>query len=327
MTMPAASAYALDAGGSHTLVRVRRGDGELRSWDEPSCAIAAAGERVAAARLRRTLARVRAELTAELASGPVLRGCIASSSCPVAGEAPPPEALVRAITGSGCAGRVVLVNDVVPLLWSAHLGGHGVVVNSGTGSSVIGRGGPGRLLKLGGHEHIVSDQGSAYSLAREGLRAAARAADRLGPPTSLLAAAEAFYRRPVPSLGRWLAELTRPRSEVARFAAEVLAADEQGDAVATGIVAAEAAALSSAAVAAVSRLGLGASPAIGLSGGVLRASSRFRALVTDGITERGLSPKIAVLSSTDEALAFADRTAEAAAGLLAETGGLALTVA
>ncbi|MBO0808991.1 MAG: hypothetical protein J2P32_11910, partial [Actinobacteria bacterium] len=82
-----------------------------------------------------------------------------------------------------------------------------------------------------------------------------------------------------------------------------------------------------AAVAAVSRLGLGGSPAIGLSGGVLRASGRFRALVTDGITERGLSPRIAVLSSTDEALAFADRAAEGAAGLLADTGGLALTVA
>jgi N-acetylglucosamine kinase-like BadF-type ATPase len=321
--MPAAPAYALDAGGSHTLVRVRRADGQLRSWNEPSCAIAAAGERVAAARLRRTLARVRAELAAE----PVLRGCIASSSCPVAGEAPPPEALVQAITGSECPGPVVLVNDVVPLLWSAHLGGHGVVVNSGTGSSVIGRGAPGRLLKLGGHEHIVSDQGSAYSLAREGLRAAARAADRLGPPTCLLTAAEAFYRRPVPALGRWLAELTRPRSEVARFAAEVLAADEQGDAVAAGIVAAEAAALSQAAVAAVSRLGLGRSPAIGLSGGVLCGSGRFRALVTDGIAEGGLSPRIAVLSSTDEALAFADLTAEGAAGLLAETGGLGLTVA
>jgi hypothetical protein len=118
----------------------------------------------------------------------------------------------------------MLVNDVVPLLWSDHLAGHGVIVNSGTGSSVIGRTRAGRLLKLGGHEHILSDQGSAYSMAREGLRAATRAADGLGSATTLLARAEAFYGRSAPSLGRWLAELGRARSEVARFAAEVLAA-------------------------------------------------------------------------------------------------------
>src|SRR5712691_6890374 len=68
-----------------------------------------------------------------------MRGCIASSSCPVAAEAPAPEPLVRAIAASGCTGRVVLVNDLVPLLWSDLLAGGGVIVNSGTGSAVIGR--------------------------------------------------------------------------------------------------------------------------------------------------------------------------------------------
>jgi len=46
---------------------------------------------------------------------------------------------VRAIAASGCTGRVVLVNDLVPLLWSDLLAGGGVIVNSGTGSAVIGR--------------------------------------------------------------------------------------------------------------------------------------------------------------------------------------------
>jgi N-acetylglucosamine kinase-like BadF-type ATPase len=224
MTTPGIGAYALDAGGSHTLVRIRRADGSERTWEEPSIAIAALGQAQAIHQLRRILEMVRSEL----AGATVLRGCIASSSYPVAAEAPAPEPLVRVIIGSGCTGRVMLVNDVVPLLWSDHLAGHGVIVNSGTGSSVIGRTRAGRLLKLGGHEHILSDQGSAYSMAREGLRAATRAADGLGSATTLLARAEAFYGRSAPSLGRWLAELGRARSEVARFAAEVLAADEEG---------------------------------------------------------------------------------------------------
>ena len=322
MTTPGIAAYALDAGGSHTLVRIRRADGGEQTWEESSCAIAAVGQDQAVQQLRHILDLVRSKL----AGSAILHGCIASSSYPVAAEAPAPEPLLRAIVESGCTGRAVLVNDVVPLLWSDHLAGHGVVVNSGTGSSVIGRGQAGRLLKLGGHEHILSDQGSAYSMAREGLRAATRAADGLGPVTTLLARAEAFYQRSAPALGRWLAELVRARSEVARFAAEVLAADDEGDAVATTIVVTEAGALSEAALLAVSRLGLGGSPAIGLSGGVMSGSGRFRAVVLDGIVRGGLRPRAAVLNSTDEALAFVDRAAELP-GALAEAGGLDLAIA
>ncbi|HEY5986060.1 MAG TPA: BadF/BadG/BcrA/BcrD ATPase family protein [Streptosporangiaceae bacterium] len=322
MTTLATAAYALDAGGSHTVVRTRQGDGSERTWDEPSCAIATVGQGRAIQHLRRILGGVRAELS----DAAVLRGCIASSSYPVAAEAPPPEPLVRTIVASGCTGQVVLVNDVVPLLWSNHLAGCGVIVNSGTGSVVIGRSRSGQLLKLGGHEHILSDQGSAYSVAREGLRAATRAVDGLGPGTILLARAEAFYGRSAPALGRWLAELQRARFEVARFAAEVFAAEEEGDAVAGAIVAAEAEALSQAALLAVSRLGLGDSPAVGLSGGVMCGSPRFRTLVVDCLTRGGLRPRTAVLDSTELTLAFVDRAEENGPQLLAEVGGLHLTV-
>ncbi len=322
MTTQASAAYALDAGGSHTLVRIRRADGSERTWEEPSCAIATVGQRRAVQHLRRILGGVRAELPDARA----MRGCIASSSCPVAAEAPSPEPLVRAIAASGCTGRVILVNDVVPLLWSDLLEGCGVIVNSGTGSAVIGRNSIGKLLKLGGHEHILSDQGSAYSLAREGLRAATRAIDGLGPATTLLARAEVFYGRSAPALGRWLAELPRARFEVARFAAETLAADAEGDTVASAVVVAESEALCQAALLAVSRLGLGDSPAVGLSGGVMAGSPRFRALVVDGLARGGLRPRTAVLNSTDAALAFVDRVGEHGTGLMAEVGGLELTV-
>jgi glucosamine kinase len=319
----ATAAYALDAGGSHTVVRTRRADGGERTWDQPSCAIASVGQGPATRQLRHILRSVRAEL----ADATPLHGCIASSSYPVAAEAPPPEPLVRAIVESGCTGRVVLVNDVVPLLWSEHVEGCGVIVNSGTGSAVIGRNRVGQVLKLGGHEHILSDDGSAYSLARAGLRAATRAVDGLGPATTLLHRAEAFYGRSAPALGRWLAELDRARYEVARFAAEVLAAGEKGDTVAAAIAAAEAEALARAALLAVSRLGLGESPNVGLSGGVMCGSPRFRELVLDCLGRSGLRPRIAVLDSTQAALAFADWAGERGPELVAEVGGLDLAVA
>jgi N-acetylglucosamine kinase-like BadF-type ATPase len=323
MTAPAAAAYALDAGGSRTVVRTRWPDGRVRTWEEPSCAIATVGEVRAVRHLRQILD----EVHAELAGVTPLQGCIASSSYPVAGEAPPPEVLVRTIIGSGCTGRVLLVNDVVPLLWSDHLRGCGVIVNSGTGSAVVGRGRDGSLVKLGGHEHILSDQGSAYSLAREGLRAATRAADGLGPATILLARAEAFYGRSMPALGRWLAELDRARSEVARFAAEVLAAHEEGDEQATAIATVEADALTRTAVLAIARLGLGDTPVVGLSGGVMRGSPSFRALVVEGLTRKGLHPQVRVLDSTDATVAFVDRVEEHGTEALTAVGGLDLTIA
>ncbi len=323
MKTPARAAYALDAGGSHTVVRTRRADGGERTWDEPSCAIASVGQEPAIRQLRHILRSVRAEL----AGASAVHGCIASSSYPVAAEAPPPEPMVRAIVGSGCTGRVVLVNDVVPLLWSDHLKGCGVIVNSGTGSAVIGRNHAGLVVKVGGHEHILSDDGSAYSLARASLRAAARAADGLGAKTSLLARAEAFYGRSAPALGRWLAELDRARFQVARFASEVIAAEEEGDVVADAIVAAEVEALGRATLVAVARLELGESPAMGLSGGVMRGSARFRELVSGWLSRSGLRPRTALLNSTQAALAFADWAGADDPELMAEVGGLDLTVA
>jgi N-acetylglucosamine kinase-like BadF-type ATPase len=322
MTAPATAAFALDAGGSHTVVRTRRADGTERTWDGPSCAIASVGQGPAISRLAEILQSVRAEL----AGAAAMRGCIASSSYPVAAEAPPPEPLVRTIAGSGCTGRVILVNDVVPLLWSDHVKGCGVIVNSGTGSAVIGRNRDGEVVKLGGHEHILSDDGSAYSLARAGLRAAVRAVDGLGPATTLLARAESFYGRSAPALGRWLAELGRARNEVARFAAEVLAAHERGDTIAAAITRTEAEALGAAALLAVARLGLGDSPAVGLSGGVMVGSASFRDLVVDCLERRGLRPRTAVLNSTQAALAFSDRADGDSTGLMAEVGGLDIAV-
>src|SRR5260370_37731406 len=166
MTKQARAAYAVDGGGSHRVVRPRRADGSERTWDEPSCAIATVGQDQAIAHLRRILGGVRTEL----AEARALRGCIASSSYPVASEAPPPEPLVRAIVASGCTGRVVLVNDVVPLLWSDLLQGCGVIVNSGTGSAVIGRNSIGKLLKLGGHSHTPIEPGGTHTLATGGFR-------------------------------------------------------------------------------------------------------------------------------------------------------------
>jgi glucosamine kinase len=285
MTGPSAQSwYSVDAGGSRTVAAASRSDRESKSWSRESFAIASAGPARAQAVLGSLLRDIR-----EWAGAGLEVGCIASSSMPVSHEAPPPAQLLEVIEKHAPPGRVVVVNDVVPLLWSSPLGGVGVVVCSGTGSCVLGRDALGRTIKVGGHEHIVSDQGSAYSLAREALRAAARDADGTGPPTKLRGEAETIFARPLPALGRWLAEMSRARTTVASFAPVVTECAHNGDIVASAIVEAEAAALVDMVQAAVATLTLGEGPQIGLAGGVLHGSPHYRELVGSALAARGLT--------------------------------------
>ena len=324
MSSSSGGGFCVDAGGSNSVVRIRREDGVERTWRTPSCSISngrAQGE--AFSQLRSILTRI--ETQCEGAGR--LRGCVASSSFPVAGEAHPPASLIRAIAGSGCAGRVFLVNDVVPLLWTDELGGGGIVVNSGTGSVVLGRNLDGRLIKLGGHEHILSDSGSAYALARNGLRAAVLAADRMGPKTALESQAEAFYGLPARELGRRFAEMARPRQEVARFAPEVTALAQGGDEVALAVTLAEAALLADSAVETHRRLGLDEDAVIAFSGGVMRGSAFYRELVSRSIIEAGIAKEPLLLDSVDAALAFAYREEPLGAEMVGAMGGLVITIA
>jgi len=66
----------------------------------------------------------------------------------------------------------------------AFLGSPGIIVMAGTGAVAVG--GPrGGLRRMGGHGHIVDDEGSGYWIGKKALRAALAAAEGLGPPTAL----------------------------------------------------------------------------------------------------------------------------------------------
>ncbi|MDX6257397.1 MAG: hypothetical protein QOJ11_3731 [Frankiales bacterium] len=297
--------YAVDAGGSRTIITVVRPDAPPVRWERGSFAIATAGADEAARCLSDLLLEIAAAVGED---GPVV-GCVASSAMPLGDEAPPPRLLIDAILANAPRGRVVLVNDVIPLLWSPHLHGLGLAVSSGTGSSVIGRGADQQLLKVGGHEYIISDEGSAYSIAREGLRSAAKAADGIGEATSLRHAAEAFFERPMSAVGRWLAEMPRARRTVAGFAPQVTSVAEAGDLVAQRIVATEADRLVDAVQFAAGQLGLPPMSPIGLAGGVFWGSALFRERVQNTLHRRGLTDvgrrNVQLLEGQHSSLGFA----------------------
>jgi N-acetylglucosamine kinase-like BadF-type ATPase len=143
----------------------------------------------------------------------------------------------QAAAAAGLHGMLWLTNDLVPLLLGPPLWGDGVVVAIGTGSSVVARSArSGKAARVGGHEYVLSDEGSGFDIGLRGLRAAARAHDGRGSGTTLVEEAVEAFGRSIPELGRHLAELPHPKQEVAGFAERVCRAWIAGDRVASEIV-------------------------------------------------------------------------------------------
>ncbi len=83
------------------------------------------------------------------------------------------------------AKQIHLTNDA-ELLLSVLAHGVGVALISGTGSIALGRDAHGATARAGGWGHILGDEGSGYTIGRQALQAAVRAADGRGAPTILL---------------------------------------------------------------------------------------------------------------------------------------------
>ncbi|MCO5222580.1 MAG: hypothetical protein M9947_13520 [Thermomicrobiales bacterium] len=83
------------------------------------------------------------------------------------------------------ASTVRVTNDVqLPL--GALASGAGIVLIAGTGSIAFGIDRHGESARAGGWGFLIGDEGSGYDLGRQGIRAAARAADGRGVQTALL---------------------------------------------------------------------------------------------------------------------------------------------
>lgn len=81
-------------------------------------------------------------------------------------------------------GPVEAINDVELLAPAAGLD-HAIAIVAGTGSKVVGRDVNGEVVSAGGHGFLLSDPGSAASLARDAVRAVLDAHDRGDAPDPL----------------------------------------------------------------------------------------------------------------------------------------------
>ena len=88
----------------------------------------------------------------------------------------------------GLAGKISIGNDARLLFAAGTPEGWGVAVIAGTGSIAFTLDRDGKEARAGGWGYMMGDEGSAFRLGLQGLRAACRTADGIGEPTKLLPA-------------------------------------------------------------------------------------------------------------------------------------------
>lgn len=196
----------------------------------------------------------------------------------------------------GWAGRVALAdkvavaNDATLLLAAGTPAGWGLAVIAGTGSIAFVKTPAGSVGRCGGWGYTLGDEGSAYMLALNGLKAVCRAHDRVGPPTTLTAA---FLKKmnvsappdliPAVYRGPW------DRSAIAGLAPLVLQAAAERDLVAVDIVRREATELARTAAGAAANNGLAGAVPLALAGGVLLGSAAYRGFFLEALAAAGVT--------------------------------------
>ncbi|MEH1014356.1 BadF/BadG/BcrA/BcrD ATPase family protein [Micromonospora sp. CPCC 206060] len=185
-------------------------------------------------------------------------------------------------------GPTVVVEDSI-LAHAGALGGPGVVLCVGTGTTVLAVAADGNHARLDGWGPHLGDRGSAFAIGLAGMRAATASYDGVGPTTVLvdrfvaalggsdLASLQRYYRDP--------AMIAR----TAAFAREVIDAATQADPVAGHICTKAATDLADAAEAATARLRLsGAERQVSYSGRVLSPGNFLHQALSAELDARGL---------------------------------------
>ncbi len=141
------------------------------------------------------------------------------------------------LTGILRAKRLIVTTDAAIALAGATQNGQGIIVIAGTGSIAYGRNAEGRSARAGGWGYVFGDEGGAFDIVRQAVRAALRMEEGWGPATSLRGVVlEALDSPSANALVHRLYTVEWPRSRAAALAPLVDEAAQNGDAVATEII-------------------------------------------------------------------------------------------
>jgi N-acetylglucosamine kinase-like BadF-type ATPase len=268
-------AIGVDAGGSGTVAAVSRDGLPVREVRGGPANATTLGLPAAAAAIIATM-------RAALADAEPERIHVGAAG---AGRPEVARGLAAAIAAAFPAARVTVGDDAVIALRSAIPTGAGSVLIAGTGSIAYAENGTEGAL-VGGHGHLLGDEGSAFWIGMAALRRYAHVLDGRAPrdeTTDLVARA-----LPAPTRADLHAAVYDRRLDpaaVAGLAPSVIAFAGKGNRVATTIVQAAAKELGDLLAAAIRNAGLaGASAPVALAGGLLRENSLLTFLLETRIT-------------------------------------------
>jgi N-acetylglucosamine kinase-like BadF-type ATPase len=267
----------IDAGGTKTVCYLAdEAEKVVAEGRGAGANLKAAGERGIETILRRVIDEARGR-----ASGELEAVCLG-----MAGVDRPQEAsLVRRVLERLVVTRhLVVVNDALVALEAGAPAQAAIVVISGTGSIAYGRDARGRAARSGGWGYVLADEGSGYWLGRQALRAVMREADGRAPATSLTRRLLAHYHvSHAPDLGRAVYAGDLQPAAIAKLAAEVQDAADEGDGVAGQIIEQGAVELAAAVLSVARRLELTDCRVL-LAGGIFRTVARMCEAVTAELT-------------------------------------------
>jgi N-acetylglucosamine kinase-like BadF-type ATPase len=183
----------------------------------------------------------------------------------------------------------------------------GLLLLAGTGSIAYGVDSAGRVARAGGYGPILADEGSAYWLGHQALRAALRAEDGRGPATRLQALLfEALGVSGAVGLVPLVYEKGLTAPEIAALARLVEAAAALGDDIAVAILEEGARGLAAAGRAVAGRLDFGGRAFdVVLAGGAYRACPSLVGRVTAHLGLPGARPRLLEVEPARGAVALA----------------------
>jgi N-acetylglucosamine kinase-like BadF-type ATPase len=239
--------------------------------------------------------------------GPCDRVVLGLSTAPA--DWPSQDRLCRHVNRVIGADEIWLADDSVTCHAGALSLGWGVSITAGTGVACLVIPETGEPSLLSGHGYLLGDEGGAFWIGREGLRAALRAADGRGPATSLVDAAARRFSG-LQDLAIRIHSAVRPVNDIAHFAPDVLAVADTGDDVATVIADDAAAELVILVRSAVEVAGTGSASGttvpVALGGRLLGAGRSLRRRLDDRLLDSGIRAAIRTAdgSSLDGGLAL-----------------------
>jgi len=150
--------------------------------------------------------------------------------------------------------RVRVTTDLEIALEAAFGSGEGIILLAGTGSAAFGRDANGRTARAGGRGPWVSDEGSAFDIGRNAVRAVILAEEHRGPATELSTRVFKLHDcRDWDALAEHIAK--NPDNVFPKTFSLVAELADQGDNASQGILAAAAVSLASLAACVVTELG------------------------------------------------------------------------